>query len=535
VCGRVLPRVKARPAEVDEDASAPLRPRGDREPMSESVREPVRHLERSAADVATLLLELERALRARRFDASAPGHCLGSSLERALRAWHLEVRRAGPIELELDDLGFHAAGVAERVAWEPLAGLAGALRATGAARLRVTEALDEAAMAGLLDILASAGSSAAGGSSLAENEPESRLREAQQRLAGCKGIELDRPSGDPLAPRATGEPHGSRAPAAEDRATRSGSDSPGAEPAPARDPNPPAAALGALVERALSPHPEEAVSAARQLLRHGDAAACALLERLESCRDRDRAAQLGAVVIALGERATQSLEQAIGSESPVRARIGVRLAGELQSPRLVPGLRAALLRGAPALGRDAARALATVANPEAVRALGDGLESPLEEVAVAAAGCLGALHRPESLGAMLRALDTAIARRRVTLSRELIRALTHFGPAGDGETSGDAADAPLSSEGGRAQIVPKLVSILERRNLLGRGALREPKLAALAALERMGGPEARRALRRATHARDAEIRERASRAMDRLVAAHRSAKLGAEAGGSDSG
>jgi HEAT repeat protein len=73
----------------------------------------------------------------------------------------------------------------------------------------------------------------------------------------------------------------------------------------------------------------------------------------------------------------------------------VRLAGELQSPAMVPILAEAFHDSGPALSKEAGLALAKIGNNEARDALLCGLAADNEELTSAAALCLGVLcdHR----------------------------------------------------------------------------------------------------------------------------------------------
>jgi len=252
--------------------------------------------------------------------------------------------------------------------------------------------------------------------------------------------------------------------------------------------------LDDLIERACTPAGSAGVRAAQVLLQLEGRAVPPLLDRLATETDPDRSAQLSSIAIALGEAAVPALETAIHGGPGVRARRAVQLAGELQSPRLVETLLG-VLSGEPAqLRKEAARALLHIGDAAALQALIDGLSSDLPDLPAISATHLGLLGHPDALEPLARALDRALERGDAALAREVIRALGQLGDEG---------------------AVPKLVAILERRGWLRRKLHRELKLAAVAALERMPGREAKRALHRAAGNGDPRVRARVQQVLDR--------------------
>ena len=69
--------------------------------------------ERTAADLSSLLVELSRALKAVRYYADGPAQ--RDVMDRALLAWQIEIERAGPLELWVEDQYFRATGISESV------------------------------------------------------------------------------------------------------------------------------------------------------------------------------------------------------------------------------------------------------------------------------------------------------------------------------------------------------------------------------------------------------------------------------------
>jgi hypothetical protein len=117
------------------------------------------------------------------------------------------------------------------------------------------------------------------------------------------------------------------------------------------------------------------VRAAQLLLQLGSSAAPAIFAQIcENAGDcaqnqADQSAALGSLVLALGEHSLPTLVQAIQSNNERRAEHGIRLAGELQNPAVLPALTKAL-HGAPPRRRGLIlRALEFLPGDESKRAL----------------------------------------------------------------------------------------------------------------------------------------------------------------------
>ncbi|MCZ6784874.1 MAG: HEAT repeat domain-containing protein [Proteobacteria bacterium] len=253
--------------------------------------------------------------------------------------------------------------------------------------------------------------------------------------------------------------------------------------------------LQGLIDRACDPDSSVSVRAAQLLLQLGGRVVSALLDRLGEENDPQRVAQLTGTVLALGERGTPVLVASIRQGAPERARLAVRLAGELQSANLVPTLVDVLRGDSPELAREAARALTHVGNPTAVEALIDVLSCSDEALRELAAHCLGTVGGPRAAEALLEFLDENISAGRTALARTVIREL-----------------AALESDA----AIPKLASILERKSLFHRKDRRELKLAAIGALAVMPSGEAWRAIERATRSRDEEVATLARQALSQI-------------------
>ena len=108
---------------------------------------------RTAPELATLLLELGRLIRARRF--YAPGDPkLAAVFERSLRAWHGDVTRRGPLDLELLAEGFREVGGRGVLSHPGLAELQQDLAQRGVQRLRFEASLDTEGFAAFAEVLA---------------------------------------------------------------------------------------------------------------------------------------------------------------------------------------------------------------------------------------------------------------------------------------------------------------------------------------------------------------------------------------------
>ncbi len=252
--------------------------------------------------------------------------------------------------------------------------------------------------------------------------------------------------------------------------------------------------LEEVIDRACDPEGRVSVRAAQVLLQLGGRAIGPLLDRLVSEHDPDHIAQITAIALALGERATPILVSAIRGEDARRARVAVRIAGEIQSSRMVPTLVAVVEGATPELRREALRALARVGGERAVEAIEAALESTRPGVAETAAASLAEMRSRGSVRRMLDRLDAAVAAAESEMARSLIKSLGRLG-------------AP--------EAVPKLVALLERRTILKRALTRGLRLPALEALAILPGREALRAVERAARHRDERVRQAAQRALAR--------------------
>ncbi len=520
--------------------------------------------ERTAADVSSLMVELGRVAKAIPFYGTDTdtAQTLG---ERACRALHADLARAGPLELEVGDEAFHLAGVPGSFGSDHLARAARGLERAGVQRIRFTEVVSTASLmsfigslAGLEDgerpasqlgievdgeicfllssdddtdtlttdeLFASLGSSLLGG--LADeaqaSDPKPSIDQDPlaspasspdaARLLGCLR-ELDRCSEDPVYVQLVQKvadatrilcDEGLREEAIRtmfvlaDHVMGEGGRS-GVQARVARSALLELAMgdrLGELIDRACSSDTGTSVRAAQLLLIVGEQAVPALVERLEIDLDTVRGGQLTGLLIALGEATVPTLTGAIASGNGVRARLGIRLAGELQCPGLVKPLRDLLCAKDGPLQKDAARALEEMGNSAALRALLEALDSKHDRTAEIAASALGSLGAPRSRSALVRRLERATQDRSWNLCREILRSIGQF-------QLGDRATA-------RA-----LLAWVQRGGPPWRRPDLELKLVAVTALGQLGGPESTRALGEIAGMRlSSRLCERAKRILDR--------------------
>lgn len=163
------------------------------------------------------------------------------------------------------------------------------------------------------------------------------------------------------------------------------------------------------------------------LLQLGERSTPALLDALDRETDRARSTRLASSVLALGECAVPALIEAIAKRTGSRLQLVVRLAGELQSPKMVSILANVFHDSGPALRKEAGMALVNIGNNEACDVLVRGLERDNEELSSAAALCLGVLRADHSSEALFCALDRARKQRRYRLAGVIVRALGQLG------------------------------------------------------------------------------------------------------------
>ncbi len=170
------------------------------------------------------------------------------------------------------------------------------------------------------------------------------------------------------------------------------------------------------------------IRATQVLLELGEAPAQAILDALHEATEPAHSQQLSGMLLALGDNAVPTLARAISRREGARLQRAVRLAGELQNPKLVPPIASLFDDSGPALRREAGIALANIGNDEARQVLFRALGSGREDLAVAAANALAHSGRRETHERMADALEAAIDRREMRVAAALVRGL---GPQDD--------------------------------------------------------------------------------------------------------
>lgn len=241
------------------------------------------------------------------------------------------------------------------------------------------------------------------------------------------------------------------------------------------------------------------VRAAQLLLQLGPTVVPELLDRICEEPDPDRSAPLHALIMTMGEAALPTLISAIQGPDDHRARIGIRLAGELQSPAALPTLLASLR--SPSLSRrtETIRALSLLPGDEAKQVLANALESNYEEIAVAATRAVATAEGPDAVPMLLDILEASLRTSRTKVSRTLVEVLGRIGDE---------------------RVVPRLSAILERKPILRRAHHHAIQLAAIDALAILPTREARRAIERAARHGARPVRDRARDRLDELSRRH---------------
>ena len=242
-----------------------------------------------------------------------------------------------------------------------------------------------------------------------------------------------------------------------------------------------------LIDRALASD-ESGVRAAQILLQRRAAAAPAIVDRICASSDPLAPSPLHALLLTSGEAAVPTLLRGIAGSDETRARVSLRLAGELQSTALLPALTAAA-RGAP-VGRqlEAIRALCLLPGEASHEALADALSSQLDQIAIAATQAIATKTGIDAVPALLDVLESHVRGSRTQLCRALIEVLGRLGDE---------------------RAVPRLAAILERRPVLRRAHWHAIQLAAVDALSVLPTREARRSVERAASFAAGPVRDRA--------------------------
>lgn len=252
------------------------------------------------------------------------------------------------------------------------------------------------------------------------------------------------------------------------------------------------ALLDAIIEQACTATGLASVQATQVLIAIGPPAVGALLKHCAGTKDasRERAAQ---VLIAMGDAALPAVVDELRAGASERARRAARLLGEMQNPRGIEFLADALKSSDVSLSREAARALARIGNDRAVTALVSGLKlSP--QIAEACASCLGGVRQ----GAAARALGELVDLERDVpdgLRREAIRSLGR-----------------LASP----EALRRLSRVLDHAPLFGRARFRALRIAAAQAIGQIGGAAALQTLQPHAKRGDADVRQACQEAVRRI-------------------
>ena len=250
--------------------------------------------------------------------------------------------------------------------------------------------------------------------------------------------------------------------------------------------------LDAIVEHACAATGLASVQASQVLVGIGVNAVGALLRHAAEARDPSRT-QAAQILIAMSDAALAPVVDELRCDTGERARRAARLLGEMQNPRAVESLVDALRSPDTGLGREAARALARIGNDAAVAALVAGLRLA-PQVAETCAGCLGGLRQSSAARALGDLLD---------LEREVPDGLRREAMRGLGKLGGSEALA-------------RLKRVLDHAPLLTKARYRALRIAAAQAIAQIGGPAAIQALQPHANRGDADVRQACQEALRRV-------------------
>ena len=537
--------------------------------------------QRSHADLSSLLVELSRLVKAMSFYPLESAQCR-ALLERTYLAWQGDLARSGPFTLTAQTRGFSASSIEGRVDYSHVYNLASALTGRRIEAIEFSPALTREAFGAFARMLA-------GEATLSGDAPTDPLAWSVTRdgLALCStdhGTAPADPPEDTPVEDSPATPEEAIAPATEAAATKlsepvAAAPEPEAKPPPQDrrleelgsaldvleecDADEDYAALSKqiaitatelaregllsdvfevaivltehalgddsrsgvqtlqaqtmleqlatdalmpdLIERASADPGTETIRAAQVLLQLGDHAAPALFDALLKEADRKRETRLTGLFIALGDHGIGLLEQQLRRAGGARARLAVRLVGDLQHSAFTPILVGLLSSSDVSLRKQAAKALVTIGGDKAIESLIVALSSSDDELVELAASCLGELDDPRSVAALSRELENTAAANRFDCAREIVQALGAIGAE---------------------EAAPRLEAVLGLRGFSRRSKRRELKLAAVMALWKTPGRQARVALGRAAKSSDARVRERAQQILSRSGSTRRGTRQG---------
>ena len=254
--------------------------------------------------------------------------------------------------------------------------------------------------------------------------------------------------------------------------------------------------LEAIVEHACTSTGLASVQASQVLVGIGVSAVGALLRHASAGRDPSRS-QASQILIAMSEAALAPVVEELRCETGERARRAARLLGEMQNSRAVESLVDALRAPDAQLAREAARALARIGGDAAVGALVAGLRLG-PAVAETCAGCLGGLRSSAAARALGDLLD---------LEKEIPDGLRREAMRGLGKLGGGEALA-------------RLKRVLDHAPMLTKARYRPLRIAAAQAIAQIGGPAAIQALQPHANRGDSDVRQACQEALRRLERAN---------------
>lgn len=522
---------------------------------------------RTAPELATLLLELGRLIRARRF--YPPGDPrLAAVFERSLRAWRSDLGRRGALEVEVVPEGFRESGGRGVLSHPQLAELQQDLAERGVHRLRFDAALDGEAFAAFAEVLATdAGRTASRGGFAATlyahspagilvngvppetprppAAPEPAAASPATEVPGhCEELELELPESLAIsAELSSTDDLGEAAPSHDldvllrqlDECTSASQYQDLARQATllaerAFDEGSPddcyrvSVRLAAQAQGKENPRLRELAETFLRSLMQGVRLGDLVLRTARALDDGDLEASQ--VLLALGEAAVPALlDGAIALENNAeRARLTavVLTLVDRALPAVIERLRPT---NAPAKVRAAARIAGELQHPDVVAPLAGLLAADDRGVREEAVRALVRVGSEPAVSALAKALDSeapglALAALHGLGSTGSARAVPHLERAlGRAVELRDVARAKEAIRAlgrlGRPEAALALIGLLERRIRLGGGWLRELKAAAVSALAAVPGDEAVAALAQAAQARDTQLRRAAQTALDR--------------------
>ncbi len=251
--------------------------------------------------------------------------------------------------------------------------------------------------------------------------------------------------------------------------------------------------LGFVIELASGEEGLTCVQATQVLLACPEAVVPRLLD-LHFKADDEANKRTTSILIAMGDAVLPVLVAELASPTLERARRAAQLLGDMQHPRAVESLSAAL-RNAENSGirPKVARALVHIGSEQAIDALIEALQDDSDRSELAAR-CLGETCEPRARVALIEAIDESSGRPE-SVRREAIRSL--------GKMGGEEALASLRS-------------LLEQGSLLHRRRMRPLRIAAAQAIARIGNSSAREALEKNSRHGDTAVRRACGAALERL-------------------